>query len=118
MRPIVIMLTALALSACQTTPASSALQSEEMRQARGFAQAACGGCHGVERYGLSANPEAPEWPTIVNRPGLTEATLRDYLLNAHNYPEQMDFYLDADEVDRLVAYMLTLQQEHYRLPPS
>jgi len=112
---MIIMLAALAITGCQT---SAAPDTEEMRQARGFAQAACGGCHGVERYGLSANPDAPEWPTIVNRPGLTAATLREYLLNAHNYPEQMDFYLDADEVDQLVAYMLTLQQADYRLPPS
>ncbi len=117
MRPTIILLTALALAGCQTA-ANAPPETEEMRHARGFTQAACGGCHGVARFGLSANPNAPEFPTIVNRSGVTRATLRDYLLNAHNYPEEMDFYLDEDEVDELVMYMMTLRDADYTLPPS
>lgn len=128
MRPIIIMLTASALAACQPAAnppelaapaiAASKPESEQERHARALAQAACGGCHGVEQFGLSANPKAPEFPTIVNRPGLTQASLRDWLVDAHNYPEEMDFYLEGDEVDELVSYMLTLQSDNYRLPPS
>lgn len=128
MRPIIIMLIASALTACQpaapppelAAPAIAAPkpESERERHARALAQTACGGCHGVEQFGLSANPKAPEFATIVNRSGLTRASLRDWLVDAHNYPEEMEFSLAADEVDELVSHMLTLQSDNYRLPPS
>lgn len=130
MRPVIITFAASLLASCQpvTRPAdgvaigASGPQAEhrdgQERHARALAQAACGGCHGVEQFGLSANPAAPEFPTIVNRPSLTRASLRDWLVDAHNYPEEMDFYLEGDEVDELVGYMLTLQSDNYRLPPS
>jgi hypothetical protein len=82
-----------------------------------FAQAACGGCHAVEQDMLSPNPLAPEWPRIVNTPGLTSASLERWLVDAHNYPEEMDFDLDAPQVEDLVAYMLGLRREGYE-PPS
>jgi len=81
-----------------------------------FAQGACGGCHAVEANALSPNPEAPEWPLIVNRSGLNEETLTTWLVDAHNYPEEMDFDLDAPQVEDLVAYMLTMQSEDYEPP--
>lgn len=79
-----------------------------------FAQASCGGCHAVERYPSSPNPDAPPFAAIVNQEGLTHATLATWLRDAHNYPEEMEFSLDQAEVDQLVAYMLTLSDERYR----
>jgi hypothetical protein len=80
----------------------------------GFAQAACGGCHAVERYGASPNPDSPPFAAIVNREGLTRATLTTWLRDAHNYPEEMEFTLGAPEVERLVDHMLTLRGPDYR----
>ena len=105
----------LALAACQTaTPRPFAMQADPADRA--LAQAACGGCHSVEAHGLSPNPQAPEWPAIANTPGLTRATLTRWLADAHNYPADMDFYLEADEVEQLVDYMLTLRREDYHPP--
>ena len=81
-----------------------------------MAQAACAGCHSVEAYGLSPNAEAPEWAVIANTPGLTRETLLTWLTGAHNYPEQMDFYLDQDEAETLADYMLSLRREDYHPP--
>ena len=81
-----------------------------------FAQGACGGCHAVEQDMLSPNPLAPEWPRIVNTQGLTAASLQRWLVDAHNYPEEMDFDLDAPQVEDLVAYMLSLRLEGYEPP--
>ena len=81
-----------------------------------FAQASCGGCHAVGRYGASPNPNAPPFAGIVNQPGLTEETLSSWLRDAHNYPEEMEFYLERREVDELVAYMITLRDTNYRPP--
>jgi hypothetical protein len=79
-----------------------------------FAQAACGGCHAVERYGTSPNPNSPSFAAIVNQPGLTPETLGSWLRDAHNYPEEMEFSLEGPEVARLVDYMLTLRDPNYR----
>ena len=79
-----------------------------------FAQAACGGCHAVERYGASPNPNSPPFAAIVNSEGLTRATLTTWLRDAHNYPEEMEFTLGPPEVERLVDHMLTLRDPDYR----
>ena len=110
MRPAAWLLTGLsfAAAACQQVP------DRDTRQGLAFAQAACGGCHAVERYGASPNPDSPPFAAVVNQPGLTRETLGAWLRAAHNYPEEMDFSLDDAEVDTLVDYMLTLTDPNYR----
>lgn len=34
-------------------------------------------------------------------------------MDAHNYPEEMDFELDRPQVQLLAAYILALQDENY-----
>ncbi|WP_240624584.1 c-type cytochrome [Aurantiacibacter odishensis] len=103
-----------ALAACQTVEPEPVLAADPEDHA--LAQAACGSCHSVEPYGLSPNPDAPEWPAIANRRGVTRETLTMWLVDAHNYPGEMDFYLEEDEVEQLVDYMLTLRREDYHPP--
>ena len=106
---------ALLLAACQHPPHEhGATDPQPSSEAHALAQAACSQCHSVEPYGLSPNPNAPEWSVIANTPGLTRETLTSWLTEAHNYPEQMDFYLEEDEVEMLVDYMLTLRREDYQ----
>lgn len=75
-----------------------------------FAQASCGGCHAVERQGLSPNPESPTFAEIASRSGVTVTTLSTYLRDAHNYPEAMDFELTRQQAEALAEYMLTLRE--------
>ncbi|WP_340587108.1 hypothetical protein [Erythrobacter alti] len=112
-RPAILALSSLLLSSCQHAAPQSAY---EQHEGRALAQAACGGCHMVEPYGLSANPQAPEWAVIANTPGLTRETLLTWLTEAHNYPDQMDFYLEQDEAELLADYMLTLRRDDYHPP--
>jgi mono/diheme cytochrome c family protein len=81
-----------------------------------LAQGACGGCHSVEPYGLSPNPAAPEFAEIGNRAGLTQETLTTWLRDAHNYPAEMDFWLEGDEVQIIAAHILSLKREGYQPP--
>lgn len=105
---------ALLLTACQpATPAGTA-GLDARPPGRAFAQGSCGGCHAVEPRTLSPNPAAPPFPAIVNREGVTRETLTAWLRDAHNYPEEMEFYLEGPEVDELVAYMLGLRDPNYR----
>ena len=104
------------LAACQHTAPDTAATADPLAvtEAHALAQAACAQCHSVEPYGLSPNANAPEWTAIANSPGLTRETLTNWLTEAHNYPEQMDFYLVEDEVELLVDYMLTLRRADYQ----
>ncbi|WP_336985647.1 hypothetical protein [Altererythrobacter aquiaggeris] len=82
-------------------------------QALAFAQAACADCHAVEAPDLSPHPGAPSFAAVANRKGLTSETLSAYLRDAHNYPEAMDFDLDAPQVDALTRYILTLRDDGF-----
>ena len=105
---------AAAIAAWQ--PAFSAQPAQPMPAGRGLtaAQGTCGGCHAVERHGVSPNPKAPPFAAIVNSPGVTPETLASWLRDAHNYPEEMEFFLEGPEADELVAYMLTLRDPNHR----
>lgn len=124
---------ALLVTGCQTYPEDSAAAiaegaaaaMAESRAANGgdkpnvapkpaaFVEAACGGCHAVEPPFLSPNPESPSFAAIANREGLTEATLGDWLADAHNYPEQMDFDLTREQAQQIADYMITLRRADY-----
>lgn len=112
---------ALALTACAATTGSqnpppmvgkSTSPSHDTR-APAFVEAACGGCHAVEPPFLSPNPAAPSFAGIANRRGLSERSLADWLSQAHNYPEDMDFTLTRPQIDQIAAYMVTLRSAGY-----
>lgn len=90
-------------AACATTPAPPPPAPPA------FVEAACGGCHAVEPPFLSPNARAPSFEAVANRPGVTRATIRAWLVDAHNYPEQMDFDLTREHVEEVTSYMITLR---------
>lgn len=101
------------LAGCQTTPSPAPMQAASAPHPPAFVEAACGGCHAVETPYLSPNTRAPSFESIANRAGVTRATIRAWLINAHNYPEQMDFDLDREQVDQITDYMITLRRDDY-----
>jgi mono/diheme cytochrome c family protein len=117
-----LLLAALAtLAACAAPPGTdnpppmvgrSTSPSPDTR-APAFVEAACGGCHAVEPPFLSPNPQAPSFAAIANRRGLSEQSLADWLSEAHNYPEDMDFTLTRAQIDQIAAYMVTLRRAGY-----
>lgn len=109
-----------ALGACQTPGSENpppmigtASSSARDTRAPAFVEGACGGCHAVEPPFLSPNPRSPSFAAIANRRGLSEKSLADWLAEAHNYPEEMDFTLTAAQIDQIAAYMVTLQNAGY-----
>jgi mono/diheme cytochrome c family protein len=110
----------LALGACQASGTDSpppmlgkATSPSRDTRAPAFIEAACGGCHAVEPPFLSPNPASPSFAAIANRQGLSERSLADWLADAHNYPEDMDFTLTRKQVDQIAAYMVTLRDAGY-----
>lgn len=118
LKPLHLFCVPLLLTACQNLPSAEPALSTISSEGHAFAQASCGQCHAIGRYGTSSNSNALPFPAIVNQEGLTAKTLSVWLKGAHNYPREMDFYLGANEVDKLVAYMLTLRDPNYRRPPD
>ncbi len=121
-----LLLAALAtLGACATAPGTDnpppmvgkATSPSPDTRAPAFVEAACGGCHAVEPPFLSPNPASPSFAAIANRQGLSEKSLGDWLADAHNYPEDMDFTLTAKQIDQIAAYMVTLREAGY-VPPK
>jgi mono/diheme cytochrome c family protein len=108
----------LSLAACQDLPSVAPAPSAAAVEGKALAQASCAECHAIEAYGTSSNSNAPPFPVIVNQEGVTAETLSFWLRGAHNYPREMDFYLDERKVDALVAYLLTLRDPNYRRPPD
>ena len=104
------------LTACQDLGPARSAATATQDQGGSLAQGSCGGCHTVERYGLSSNRDAPAFAAIVNQPGLTAGTLSSWLRDAHNYPDEMRFQLGPDKADTHVAYLLTLKDPNYRPP--
>ncbi len=80
-------------------------------------QGVCGDCHGVQAPFISPNPAAPAFNAIANRRGLTERTLASWLIDAHNYPDLMEFELGPEEAQTVADYMVTLQRDDYRPAP-
>lgn len=125
-RPLII--AALALGAALSIPqladaaasrhsASTAQRPQlttEARKGLGFAERRCAACHGITQNSSSPNPEAPPFEDIANRPGVKGSTLQQFLRDAHNYPEAMNFTIDAAEVKAIGEYMITLQKPGYR----
>lgn len=126
MRIITVAVAAALLGACQplgdaaSTQRPASLSSFERGSAewRGerFARNRCSDCHAVARDGDSPRREAPTFERIANTPGLTRATLGQWLRDAHNYPEAMYFEIPEEGIDDLVAYMMTLQRDDYEPP--
>ncbi|MEH6661237.1 MAG: hypothetical protein V7679_06285 [Parasphingorhabdus sp.] len=101
-----------------TAVANPELPSGSGKAARGllFAETYCAACHGVTSGQISTNQNAPPFESIVNVRGLTENSMKTWLRDSHNYPEQMDFAIDAKRIDELAVYMLTLKSPDYRPP--
>jgi mono/diheme cytochrome c family protein len=79
-----------------------------------FAEQHCAGCHAVAANRASPNPESPSFEDIANRPGVSRASLQQFLRDSHNYPEAMNFRVGAAQVSDLADYIGTLRKRGYR----
>lgn len=108
----------LIVTACQNSTPVEAMTSRPPADKVALVQASCGECHAVRPNEISPRSNAPSFPEIVNKEGLTRETLTTWLRGAHNYPSEMDFYLDDQKVDAIVDYFLTLREPQFKRTPS
>jgi mono/diheme cytochrome c family protein len=115
---LTLLVSAVAAMAQSGADARSARVGRTAQVTRGLAIATshCSACHAVTAGGISPDPEAPPWDAVVNKPGLTLATLRTFLRDSHNYPTQMNFEIAPAQIADIAAYMITLKRRNYRPP--
>lgn len=122
MRQLAIGFAGLTLVACQTSGTSGGIGPASQLAADPkvptYVTAVCGDCHAVTDNAVSPNPQAPGFADIANSPGVTKETVVAFLSDAHNYPMQMDVDLDADDIEEIADYMMTLQSGDYHRAPS
>lgn len=112
---------ALALCACAlgprqepgadpSSPAASSPPDERDGAGLRLAEARCSGCHAITPGQVSPNSDAPAFASIAQRPGLTQSSAGNWLRQSHNFPEQMNFYLEPDQAEQLATYLFTLRE--------
>ena len=116
-------ITAFALSACALAPRQDSEATPPAPEASSppnaqdgvtaglrLAEAQCSGCHAVTPGQVSPNSDAPPFASIAQRPGLTQSSASGWLRESHNFPDQMNFYLESDQTEQLATYLLTLRE--------
>lgn len=76
---------------------------------RDIAEAQCAQCHAVGPYGDSANPDAPQFRTLLSRysADVLEEELIEGIQVAHPMPE---FQFNPQGTDALIAYLQSIQE--------
>ncbi len=114
-RFVLFILCGIAVTGCQTLmPRQAETHGSQNRAVPNLVQGVCGDCHGVEPPFLSPNPNAPDFATIANRLGMSSESLSTWLVEAHNYPELMDFELSKHEAKETARYLISLQNEDHK----
>ncbi|WP_271438984.1 hypothetical protein [Pontixanthobacter luteolus] len=90
----------------------------DMEPLAGFemSEALCAGCHAVAPGQISPNPSAPSFMMVANMPGLTNTTLKAFLLDSHSFPQEMNVEVSDEDAQLLTDYIITLREEGYAAP--
>jgi mono/diheme cytochrome c family protein len=98
---IALRLVAIVVFAVSSLPASA----QDAVRGRQRAEQWCSSCHAVERRGSDSVPTLQQ---ISNLPGRNANYLRTFLANPH--PPMPPFQLARNDIDDLVAYIVSLGQ--------
>jgi mono/diheme cytochrome c family protein len=70
----------------------------------------CAECHAIRVDGLgSVNPNAPPFPVIANKAGMTDMALRTWFQTPH--PTMPNFIIKTADADALIAYIRSLKSD-------
>lgn len=82
---------------------------DAVREGRALVQTNCAACHAIGRKGASPNREAPPFRRLSARYPIEQLqeSLVEGILVGH--PAMPDFEFSADEADRIIAYIRSVQ---------
>ncbi len=97
------------LGAGAASPALAQPEPGDARSGQRLAATWCANCHRIAEGGPGpASDAAPSFPAIAGMPSSTSMSLRVFLQSPHaNMP---DYRLTREQIDDLVAYMLSLRR--------
>ena len=98
------------LAACATNGGEPRQQARE-QHGRQIAEANCSRCHAIGLSGDSPYPEAPPFRTLSRNyrvDNLSEAFAEGISVG---HPAMPEFQFDPDDVDDLVAYLTSIQEQ-------
>ena len=89
--------------------ASEALaQDADVEAGAAYAREVCAACHAVlANEQISPLPQAPNFQSVADTPGMTELALTVWLQSSH--PTMPNFILDPDDLRNVVAYIRSLR---------
>jgi cytochrome c len=80
----------------------------DVRRGRALAEQWCSECHSVAPNEVAGNSAAPDFADIAREPSATGYALRVFLRTPHE--TMPNFVLDADDIDDIVRYILSLKR--------
>src|SRR5262245_14258291 len=100
---------ALGLVLAMLVPAmASAEDIGNVGSGRDYARAHCAECHAVgSGDDVPVNPDAPDFVSVANTPGITARALAVWLETSH--PTMPNFIIPAESKDDLIAYIMSLK---------
>jgi mono/diheme cytochrome c family protein len=100
---------ALGLAVLACAGAAQAQDRAEVSRGHALARAWCADCHGVEPGEATGTFETPpSFQTFAQNPEVTETALKAYLQSTHPLMPQVK--LSPDEIEEIVAYILSLKR--------
>jgi len=69
----------------------------------------CRGCHAIEPTAVNTGKPAPDFVSIANMPSTTELSLKVFLRS--NHKSMPNFIIRSNDIDDLVAYILSLKRK-------
>lgn len=105
----IVVAVALVLAACTDAPRSESSAETLVSDGKAIAHDLCSSCHAVGRDGLSSNPKAPVFRTILSR--YSQDALADDLAEGIRigHPDMPKIALRPEGVDALIAYLRSIQ---------
>jgi mono/diheme cytochrome c family protein len=90
------------------TDAAGAVELGSAQMGKAYAAKVCADCHDIEPAGeFSPSPEAPPFQEVADTIGMSPRALAVWLRSSH--PTMPDFILSDDEIDNVVAYIMSLR---------
>lgn len=111
MRRLVLSLTLLALAACSDAKKDSSPAGDLIADGRVIAEEQCSRCHATGPDGLSPNPAAPVFRTILSRYS-EDALVNDLAEGIRiGHPDMPKIALRPEGVDALISYLRSVQEK-------
>jgi mono/diheme cytochrome c family protein len=104
-RPLNRISTRFAIAAAATLSLIHEAHAADADRGRALARQWCASCHAIDAAATTRDTP-PSFVVIARRPGVSEASLRAWLLAPH--PSMPDFELSRATIEDLVAYIRSL----------